>query len=117
MTGAREAPNLAGVTPFRKPHSPRFVRLSAADWAALFGREVLEPRFPISNGRFVARQRVAIVGPRARIDGVPVVGPPGDKTTISWSAGDAERLGLDARGVILVGAQGELKFVEPPSAA
>jgi propanediol utilization protein len=97
----------------RKPHSPRFVRLSAGDTTRLFGGEALEPRFPISNGRFVARQRVAIVGQRARIDGVPVVGPPSETTTISWSIGDAERLGLDARGVLLVGTQGELKFVEP----
>jgi propanediol utilization protein len=99
----------------RKPHSPRFVRLSAGDASVLFGGEKLEPRFPISNGRFVARQRVAIVGQRARLDGVPVVGPPGEQTTISWSVGDAERLGLDARGVILVGPQGELKFVESTS--
>jgi propanediol utilization protein len=96
-------------SPVRKPHSPRFVRLSAADAALLFGPAALEPRFPISNGRFVARQRVAIVGQHGRIDGVPVVGPPGEATSISWSAGDIEKLGLDARGVILVGAQGELK--------
>jgi len=104
-------------SPVRKPHSPRFVRLSAADVAALFGQETLEPRFPISNGRFVARQRVAIVGQRGRIDGVPVVGPPGTETSISWSAGDPEKIGLDARGVILVGAQGELKFVDPAQPA
>ena len=96
----------------RKPHSPRFVRLSAEDATSLFGAAPLEPRFPISNGRFVARQRVAIVGQRGRIDGVPVVGPPGATTTISWNVGDAERLGLDERGVILVGPQGELKFVD-----
>lgn len=96
----------------RKPHSPRFVRLSAADANSLFGAETLEPRFPISNGRFVARQRVAIVGQRGRIDGVPVVGPPGPTTTISWNVGDPERLGLDERGVILVGPQGELKLVD-----
>jgi propanediol utilization protein len=94
-----------------KPHSPRFVRLSAADANSLFGGDTLEPRFPISNGRFVARQRVAIVGQRGRIDGVPVVGPLGTTTTISFSAGDSERLGLDERGVILVGPQGELKVV------
>jgi propanediol utilization protein len=101
----------------RKPHSPRFVRLSAADVSHLFGVDALEPRFPISNGRFVARQRIAIVGRNGRIDGVPVVGPPGESTTISWSAGDAEKIGLDERGVILVGAQGELKFVEPAAQA
>ncbi len=96
----------------RKPHSPRFVRLSAEDATSLFGAAPLEPRFPISNGRFVARQRVAIVGQRGRIDGVPVVGPPGSTTTISWNVGDAEKLGLDERGVILVGPHGELKFVD-----
>jgi propanediol utilization protein len=96
----------------RKPHSPRFVRLSAEDAASLFGTDALEPRFPISNGRFVARQRVAIVGQRGRIDGVPVVGPPGSSTSITWNVGDPEKLGLDERGVILVGPQGELKFVD-----
>jgi propanediol utilization protein len=101
----------------KKPHSPRFVRVNDADARSLFGGEVLEPRFPISNGRFVARQRVAIVGPRGRIDGVPVVGPSVDKTAISWSAGDPERLGVDARGVIIVGTQGEIKFVDEPDRA
>jgi propanediol utilization protein len=96
----------------RKPHSPRFVRVSDADVRALFGGETLEPKFPISNGRFVARQRVAIVGPRGRIDGVPVVGPSVEQTAVSWSVGDSERLGVDARGVIIVGSQGEIKFVD-----
>ena len=96
----------------RKPHSPRFVRLSPVDAASLFGSDSLEPRFTISNNRFVAKQRVAIVGQRGRIDGVPVVGPPGSATTISWNVGDAEKLGLDERGVILVGPNGELKFVD-----
>ncbi len=101
----------------RKPHSPRFVRVSDTDAKALFGVETLEPRFVISNGRFVARQRVAIVGPRGRIDGVPVVGPLVEHTVISWSLGDAERIGVDARGVLLVGTQGELKVVEEVRAA
>ena len=93
-----------------KPHAPRFVRLSAADVTSLFGGEALEPRFQISGGRYVARQRIAIVGQKGRIDGVPVVGPPADRTEIAWSPGDAEKLGLDERGVLLVGAAGELKF-------
>lgn len=96
----------------RKPHSPRFVRVSEADARSLFGGEALEPKFQISNSRFVARQRVAIVGPRGRIDGVPVVGPSVEHTVVSWSVGDSERLGVDARGVIIVGSQGEIKFVE-----
>ena len=100
------------MSSLRKPHSPRFVRVSDADARSLFGGEELEPKFPISNGRFVARQRVAIVGPRGRIDGVPVVGPSVEHTAVSWSAGDPERLGVDTRGVIIVGTQGEVKFVE-----
>jgi propanediol utilization protein len=100
-------------TAARKPHSPRFVRLSAADTASLFGSETLEPRFEISGGRFVARQRIAIVGQRGRIDGVPVVGPPSEHTTISFSVGDHEKLGLDDRGLILVGPSGELKIADP----
>jgi propanediol utilization protein len=94
----------------RRPHAPRFVRLSGADAATLFGGQALEPRFSISNGRFVARQRVALVGPRGRIDGVPVVGPALERTTLSLGDGDVERLGLDARGVILVGTAGEVKL-------
>ncbi len=97
----------------RKPHSPRFIRLSEADIIVLFGAPALEPRFTISGGRFVARQRLDIVGQKARIDGVPVVGPPVEKTTISFSVGDSERLGLDAlsdRGVLLVGPSGEVKL-------
>lgn len=83
----------------------------------LFGGEPLEPRFPISGGRFVARQRVAIVGHRGSIEGVPVVGPVVEQTSISFSAGDAERLELDDRGVLLVGSHGELKVQSDPSRA
>ena len=94
----------------RKPHAPRFIRLSAGDVTALFGAESLEPRFPISNGRFVARQRVSLVGKKGRIDGVPVVGPPGDETTVSFGHGDEERLDAAAGGVLIVGPSGERKL-------
>ncbi len=96
----------------RKPHQPRFIRLCDAHVAALFGKPGLEARFPISSGRFVARQRIAIVGPQGRIDGVAVVGPAADKTSISWGEGDVERIGLDPRGVLLIGPQGELKLTQ-----
>lgn len=94
----------------RKPHAPRFVRLSTGDVAALFGSDPLEPRFPISNGRFVARQRVSLVGKRGRIDGVPVVGPPGEETTVSFGHGDTERLDVSEGGVLIVGPSGERKL-------
>ena len=94
----------------RKPHQPRFIRLSEPHVAALFGKSGLEARFPISSGRFVARERIAIVGPQGRIDGVAVVGPAAEKTSVSWGEGDIERIGLDTRGVLLIGPQGELKL-------
>ena len=94
----------------RKPHAPRFVRLCSADVATLFGGEALEPRFHISNGRFVARQRVALVGKKGRIDGVPVVGPPDSQTTVSFGDGDEDRLDLTTGGVLIVGPAGERKL-------
>ena len=101
----------------RKPHRPRFVRLSTEDSVALLGTStVLEPWMVISAGRFVAKQRVAMIGPRGRIDGVAVVGPLVDRTQVSFAALDDERLGLDgtlgpgeAHGVLLVGPAGEAR--------
>lgn len=101
----------------RKPHQPRFVRLSADHAVALLGAGVqLEPWMVISGGRYVARQRLAMIGPRGRIDGVAVVGPLVDKTQISLSMQDDERLGLpaggggeDVRTVLLAGPAGEAR--------
>jgi len=101
-----------------KPHRPRFVRLSEAHCRALLGDGVqLESWMLISNGRFVARQRITMIGPRGRIDGVAVVGPAVKDTEVSLAAQDEERLGLAAdpgRGVILVGPAGEAKVVVSP---
>ena len=94
----------------RKPHSPRFINLSPADVSILFGGEELEAKYPISRGRFVARQRVALVGPKGRIDGVPVVGPVADATAVSLSQGDEDKLGIDGRGLLVVGERGEIKL-------
>ena len=101
----------------RQPHRPRFVRLSAEHSAALLGEGVdLVPWMVISSGRFVARQRVAMIGPAGRIDGVAVVGPLVDRTVVSLSDQDEQRLGLkqeapqqDAVGVLLVGPAGEAR--------
>lgn len=100
----------------RKPHQPRFVRLNAEHCAALLGQEP-EPWMVISGGRYVAKQRVAMVGPRGRIDGVAVVGPVVDHTQVSFSHKDEERLGLDegegirARDLLLVGPAGEARVI------
>ncbi|MFO0577586.1 MAG: hypothetical protein U1A78_26580 [Polyangia bacterium] len=95
-----------------KPHRPRFIRLSAEHCRALFGDVQLEPWMVISGGRFVAKQRIAMVGPKGRVDGVAVVGPIVESTQVSLALQDEERLGLAAdpgRGVLLVGPSGEAK--------
>lgn len=98
----------------RKPHQPRFVRLSAEHSAALLGPgQALEPWMVISSGRFVAKQRIAMIGPHGRIDGVAVVGPEVPETQVSLAHTDEERLGLHegtgSRGVLLVGPAGEVR--------
>jgi len=98
-----------------KPHRPRFVRLTAENCRAVLGAGVeLEPWMVISNGRFVAKQRVTMIGPRGRIEGVAVVGPLVEVTQVSLATYDEEKLGLaddPGRGVLLVGPGGEAKVV------
>jgi len=98
----------------RKPHQPRFVRLGAPHVDALFGPAAqLSPRIEISGGRFVARERVSVVGKSGRIDGVAVVGPVEDRSTVRLGPGDIERLGLDAGGgLLLVGPAGEVRLTD-----
>ena len=98
----------------RKPHAPRFVRLGETHVDALFGEGVkLQPRIEISGGRFVARERVSVVGMQGRFDGVAVVGPSGDKAFIRLGPGDVERLGLDGTGgLLLVGPNGEIRVTD-----
>jgi putative phosphotransacetylase len=70
----------------------------------------------ISGGRFVAKQRLAMIGPKGRIDGVAIVGPTVGETEVSLAAPDDERLGVSTdpgRGVILVGPAGEAKVAAP----
>ncbi len=102
------------VNPVRKPHSPRFVRLGAGHVDALFGPAArLTPRIEISAGRFVARERVSVVGRSGRIEGVAVVGPAEETSTVRLGPGDVERLGLDAGGgLLLVGPHGEVRITD-----
>lgn len=101
----------------QKPHRPRFVRLSAEHCQALFGASgTLEPWMVISNGRFVAKQRITMIGPSGQIDGVAVVGPLVEQTQVSLAGPDEVKLGLASdkgRGVILVGPSGEAKVLAP----
>jgi propanediol utilization protein len=90
------------------------VRLGAEQVDALFGAGAqLQPRIEISGGRFVARERVSLVGKLGRLDGVAVVGPIEERSIIRLGPGDVERLGLDAGGgLLLVGPGGECRITD-----
>ena len=102
------------LAPMLKPHAPRFVRLGAGQVASLFGPGAeLHPRIEIAGGRFVARERVSVVGRRGRLDGVALVGPVAEASFVRLGPGDVERLGLDAGGgLLLVGPQGEVRVTD-----
>lgn len=97
-----------------KPHAPRFVRLAQTQIEALFGAGVqLHPRIEIAGGRFVARERVSVVGRKDRLEGVAVVGPAGEGAFVRLGPGDTDRLGLDqGGGLLLVGPLGEIHVTE-----
>ena len=88
------------------------MRLAASHIGALFGDgAALSPRIEISGGRYVARERLSVVGRSGRIDGVAVVGPLEETSTVRLAPGDLERLGLDdAGGLLLVGPSGEVRL-------
>ena len=90
------------------------MRLGSVHIDALFGAAAqLQPRIAISGGRFVARERVSVVGRNGRLDGVAVVGPAEDNSTVRLGPGDVERLGLDAGGgLLLVGPCGEVHLTD-----
>ncbi|MCC6319102.1 MAG: hypothetical protein IT361_15615 [Gemmatimonadaceae bacterium] len=75
--------------------SNRHVHLSAGDAERLFGS--LTVHRPLSQpGEFAADQRVNVIGPTGRIDGVRVVGPARAATQVELSPGDAARIGVAA---------------------
>ncbi|MCB9558538.1 MAG: acetate/propionate family kinase [Deltaproteobacteria bacterium] len=101
--------------------SARHVHLSERDLGMLFGEGyTLTPERPLSQpGQFAAQERVSLVGPRGRIDGVRVLGPTRSQTQVEISRTDEFRLGVDAPvrasgdvdnspGLTLVGPAGEL---------
>lgn len=76
--------------------SGRHVHLSAKDLETLFGPgyELTEYR-PLSQpGQFAANEKVNLVGPKSRIDGVRVLGPVRDQTQVEISLTDAYKLGV-----------------------
>ena len=101
--------------------SNHHVHLSTADATTLFGSPDLASHRPLTQpGQFAAVQRVTVVGPRGRIEGIRAVGPARGETQLELSLGDAAvlgvtpviansgRLGNSAGGVTLEGPGGHV---------
>ena len=101
--------------------SARHIHLTGAAVAALFGEgHELTPHKPLSQpGQFACVERLTIVGPKRRIEGVRVLGPTRPKCQVEISRTDEFYLGLDAPvrasgdvantpGVTLIGPAGSL---------
>jgi acetate kinase len=78
--------------------SARHVHLSTATIEALFGKgHQLQVRAPLSQpGQYAAQETVTLVGPRGRIAGVRVLGPPRKSDQVEISRTDEFALGVDA---------------------
>lgn len=78
--------------------SARHCHLTAATFAQLFGAgaEPVPERELSQPGQFACEQRVNLIGPRDRIDGVRVLGPLRDVDQVEIARTDEFRLGVDA---------------------
>lgn len=78
--------------------SARHVHLDRATMDLLFGEgSELEVHKEISQpGQFASKQKVNVIGPRNRIDGVRILGPLRGKNQVEVSRTDEFRLGVDA---------------------
>ncbi len=103
--------------------SARHAHLTNATIERLFGAgHTLTPRADLSqHGQFSARETVALIGPRGRIDNVRVMGPPRAADQIEISRSDEFVLGIDAPvrisgdlantpGITLEGPSGTVKI-------
>lgn len=77
---------------------PRHVHLSGHTFEQLFGRAAgLNKAEETSQpGQFVCREKVDLIGPRDRLDGVSVVGPLRERDQIEITRNEEFRLGVDA---------------------
>lgn len=93
LTWARPAPR-----PIPVAVSGRHVHLSEAAVAALFGPGYrLTPAAPLRQpGNWIAQERIALQGPKGRLDQVAILGPLRSRTQIEVSRTDSFALGIDA---------------------
>ena len=78
--------------------SARHLHLDADTFARLFGEGATPTRYKdISQpGQFACEEKVNLIGPRGRIDGVRLLGPLRPKTQVEVSRTDEFKLGIDA---------------------
>ncbi len=78
--------------------SGRHCHLTKETFAILFGKDVTPTETkPLSQpGQYACEQRVNLIGPRARIDGVRLLGPLRSVDQIEISRSDEFKLGVDA---------------------
>lgn len=95
LSGQSRGPSLP---PIPIAISARHAHLSQATIDRLFGLgHVLSPAKALSQpGQFAARESVALVGPRGRLDAVRVLGPPRARDQVEISRSDEFILGIDA---------------------
>ena len=78
--------------------SARHVHLSARDLETLFGKgAILSPARELSQpGQFLANERLTLVGPKAAVERVAVLGPLRENTQVEISRTDCFSLGVSA---------------------
>lgn len=103
--------------------SARHAHLCQATLDRLFGAGyVLRERVPLAQpGQFAAEETISLVGPRGRIDGVRLIGPPREADQVEISRTDEFVLGVDAPvrlsgdltgspGIVVEGPRGRIQL-------
>jgi putative phosphotransacetylase len=105
--------------------SNKHVHLSRQDADILFGTgyEFEEFRPLVQPGQFAAKEKLSMIGPKGRIDGIRVLGPIRPKTQAEFSVTDSFVLGIDpdvrmsgdlagSPGIRLASDRGEVEISE-----
>lgn len=103
--------------------SNKHLHLSEKDLAALFGEgyELTPTKDLVQPGQFASEEKVDIVGPKATLKGIRVLGPVRPETQVELAKTDARTIGIDAPvresgkldgtpGCKLVGPKGEVQL-------
>ena len=97
--------------------SGRHVHVTKEQALTLFGHDLTEQRALSQPGQYLAAERVSILGPKGKLDGVAVLGPCRPEAQVEISLTDGRSVGLhppvrlsgdvkDTPGVTLLGPQG-----------